>query len=816
MHSFGPYRLLGELARGGLGVVYRAFDPRAGREVALKVLARGFMATPAQRERFLREARVQQAFDHPNLVRVHEAGEVQGVLFLALELLPGGTLEERLRAQGPLEPTAAAELVAKLARGLSHAHAQGVLHRDLKPLNVLFTSGGEPCLSDFGLASAPAEGPRLSYTGMLLGTPGYAPPEQVGGELRRVGPRSDVYGLGALLYACLTGRAPCEGTNLADLLLATTDRPPTPPSLLRPEVPRELEAICLRCLAKQPEERFESAAAVAGELTRFLRAAPTDSEETGPVARRRRRRRALEWGALALAAASCAAALALLLVRPPPAAPAPVAVAPAASSASSAPAEVSPAPPTRVGTAPEDDPDLQRVVALIAANSLREALSECDRLLALQGERAQLRGLKSIALRHLNDLAAAEAEADRALALDPDEVTALTSRAALRLGRRDHAGAAEDYRRASALHPERAELHALLARAVAPIDEDAARQACEEALARDPEQADALAVRGTLRAARRDQVGARADLERAVGSDPTSTFAWTQLTKVLYTLRDGAAMRAAAERLIELAPQEPQGYDLRGRARARMGDLPGGIADLSRALEIDPARVETLIQRSKLRTDVGELDGARSDLDRVIELTPDDPEAWERRGMVRFHQRDLPGALEDYARAAERSREPSGSLLFNRASARRDSGDLEGALADYTRSLEKEPRNPSGWFHSARITRLLGRLDEAQAHIQRALELSPQASDLWLERAAVHVERQEHAAAVEVLDQLLSVPSVADSPLQPEALAWRGRARLGLGQRAEGEADLRAALAEAPPDGELAQRVRGWLEASGE
>ncbi|MGE0708299.1 MAG: protein kinase [Planctomycetota bacterium] len=268
--AIGPYRVTGELARGGMGVIYRALDPQAGREVAIKVLHAGGRAPSAQRRRFAREAEALARVQHHNVVRVHAVGEHQGAPYLVMDLVEGESLEDRLEDQGGagLDPRLAASIAAKLAGALDNAHRQGVVHRDVKPANVLL-QGDEPLLTDFGLARDLEEETRLTQTGRFMGTPGYWAPEQARGE-RDVGPTADVFGLGATLYAMLTGQAPYTGETLIEVVLRMQAGPPDPPSRLRPELSRELEAICLRCLEADPAERYPSALELAADLRRFL------------------------------------------------------------------------------------------------------------------------------------------------------------------------------------------------------------------------------------------------------------------------------------------------------------------------------------------------------------------------------------------------------------------------------------------------------------------------------------------------------------------------------------------------------------------
>jgi serine/threonine protein kinase len=261
---------VGEIARGGMGVVYQARQPKLGRTVAIKVLLGGVHASLTVRHRFMFEARALAGLQHPNILQLLEVGDCDGLPYQTLEFCGGGTLADRI-SDGPLPPAEAAGLVERLTGAVQIAHEQGLIHRDLKPQNVLFTADGTPKLTDFGLAKNLAAEQHLTATGDVIGTPGYMAPEQASGQGKHTGPATDVYGLGAILFAALTGRAPFQADSRVATLLQVVTQEPEQPSRLRADVPAALEAICLKCLAKRPEDRYPSAAALAEDLQRFLR-----------------------------------------------------------------------------------------------------------------------------------------------------------------------------------------------------------------------------------------------------------------------------------------------------------------------------------------------------------------------------------------------------------------------------------------------------------------------------------------------------------------------------------------------------------------
>ena len=292
---FGRFEIVRQLGRGGGGAVFLAIDPELDRRVALKVPRPEALITPELRRRFHREARLAAALDHPNIVPVHEAGEVGPICYIASAYCEGLTLADWLRGRDrPDAPRAAAALVATLAEAVQHAHRGGVLHRDIKPSNVLLTPRPAaapmgrvldrdftPRLADFGLARLIEATGGETRTGAVLGTPQYMAPEQAEGRSRDHGPATDVHALGVLLYELLTDRPPFRGDSDLGTLRLIAGEEPIAPRRLRPSVPRDLEVICLKCLEKEPRRRYGSAEALADDLRRFLADEPIRARPVG-------------------------------------------------------------------------------------------------------------------------------------------------------------------------------------------------------------------------------------------------------------------------------------------------------------------------------------------------------------------------------------------------------------------------------------------------------------------------------------------------------------------------------------------------------
>jgi tetratricopeptide (TPR) repeat protein len=270
---FGDYEIRRELGRGGMGVVYEARQISLNRPVALKMIKAGVLADDADLRRFQNEAEAVAMLDHPGIVQVHEVGEHHGQRYFSMKLVPGTSLAAQLDRYRD-DPRAATLLLAEAAEAVHHAHMRGILHRDLKPANILIDDQGHPHVTDFGLAKKVEGDSELTQSGAILGTPAYMAPEQTTGHRGAVTTATDVYGLGAVLYALLVGKSPFGGDSVVETLDAVQTRPPEPPSRLNAKVPRDLEVICLKCLEKDPARRYRSADGLAEDLRRWLDGRP--------------------------------------------------------------------------------------------------------------------------------------------------------------------------------------------------------------------------------------------------------------------------------------------------------------------------------------------------------------------------------------------------------------------------------------------------------------------------------------------------------------------------------------------------------------
>ncbi len=660
----GPYEVRGELGRGGMGVVLRGHDEALGRDVALKVLHPAW-AGLEERRRLELEAKAAARLEHPHVVRVLAAGQDEALAWLAMELVPGETLRARIAREGPLAPRAAAELGVALASALEHAHGRSVLHRDVKPGNVLLSPTG-PKLCDFGLAkSLDIEAVGPSHSGQVLGTPSYLAPEQADGRGEDLGPWTDVWGVGATLYEALAGRPPFSASSVVALLAATLKKDPTPPSALRGDVDARLEAIVLRCLEKAPARRYATAGALEEDLRAWLAGGTTVARRpraSDRAWRAVRRRPTAALAALAVVTALGAAAWSWRAGAPDRARARALAALDEAAAAA------------RTGAATED---VARAIERALAG-LPVAGGPGDAPVLLAAARAY-EAAGDARVDALLDLAAAADDGPAG-----DEALLWAHRRAL----------ARDGRGAHLTPPLEEVLRRTAARGASPVadlaraeglraggDVVAAEAALDAAIVQAPRLPWARLLRAELREARGDEAAAREDLDAALATEPTLVAAL--LRRANLALERGAATPALAdlERAVAAAPASAEARYGRARARLALDDPSGAGLDLARAVELDPELAPAWALRGTLRGSQGEVDLARSDLATALELDPEQAAWWHERAVLDLAADDPRAARDAASRAL--ALDPTLRAAWRlRAEARQALGDAEGASAD--------------------------------------------------------------------------------------------------------------------------------------
>ena len=739
----GSYEVLGEIGRGGAGVVFRGRSPD-GRDVAIKVLQR--FEDEGARARFDRERRLLAALGEADgFVPLLDAGIFQEAPFLVMPFVAGGTLRARLAERGALGIEETVALGRALARALGRAHARGIVHRDMKPENVLFDAQGRPLIADLGIAKrvvGPHASVSLSRSRELRGTPGYMAPEQMV-DAKHAGPQADVYSLGVIVYECLAGRRPWEGSPLQILERAVTS---AAEPLARPDAPAWLVYLVEKAIARDPARRFADGTALARAF----------EARKGPE---RRRGLAVPVAVLLLVTGALSA-IAFRTPTPPPAAPPPV-----PHSGARTPA---PAPPSDPTTASGAEALVARARAENAKGDPKTALATVRRAEKLAPELVEAWRLESEILRALGDGTRAIAAAQRAIELDPRNARAWTDLAQGHL-MVDPMAALEDANKAIELDPGLAFAYYTRAflRAHGKLYRDALAD-IERAIELDPAKPSYFELRGMVRGFLEDH-GALADFGRALELDPRFVTALVDRAKFERNWGDGRAAVEDLTRAIELEPRSAAHYEERGNARVAAGDRPGGIADLDHAVELEPGRASAWLARGLAREDggKGDRDGAIEDYSRAVEADPRSAAAWVARGNAYVAQGALAAARADLDRGIEL--DPRNMMaLANRSHVKQALGDAEGAVGDATRALEVDPGSAPTYLYRALARHDLHDVAGAVADLDRAVALDPRFGEAHRLRALARRELGDTKGALADFEAFLEL-----SPAAPEAASVR-------------------------------------------
>jgi tetratricopeptide (TPR) repeat protein/tRNA A-37 threonylcarbamoyl transferase component Bud32 len=738
---FGRFRILQQLGRGGMGTVYLAEDTMLKRRVALKVPHLRLEENPEFLERFYREGRAAAAIEHPNICRVHDVGKIGDLHFLCMSYVRGQSLAQHRLARQPLPPGEAVGLVIKMAAALQQAHDRNVIHRDLKPQNVMIDERGEPVIMDFGLAGHLSQDEeRLTRAGMVMGTPAYMPPEQVAGKVEELGRACDIYSLGVILYELLTGRVPFKGTR-TQLIGQILYVEPEPPSKLRPELGSELDAICRRALAKKPEDRFSSMQGFAVALETYH----------------------------SKAAAPPPAAVAIPLLEVP------VAAVPLVAPPSSMPAALLPStsPPARSASRPR----WRKLLVPGGAAALVLLAGVIVLVLwPLGGGQTENAPPKTNA-EHVQDGLAALARNDPAAA-----VTSLT--AALRLDDRNgpayfHRGrahyllgkygkAVEDYD--DALHCDRKNIQAHLEKAQALLargrirdnanDFDVASNECTLVLGQDPKNALAYAVRGAKYLYFGDFNQAINESQEALKLDDNQPLALAVHGRAL-AIRDKSKDKNLDEaldqcrRAVESDSKLAKAFLFRGLVYLDRKEFDRAIEDIRRAISLEPNHADAHVDLGTVYYNRRQYDKALAAYNKALELQPECVMALNGRANVYDAQRKYARAIADYTEALRLSQHPGDfSVYTNRGYTRVRHKDYAGALQDFEKALAltREGKNPLALHGIAQVYRAQKKPADALAKIQEAIDLDKKNPVLYSTRAYIQLDLNEEAAALETLE----------------------------------------------------------------
>jgi tetratricopeptide (TPR) repeat protein len=823
------YEILGVLGEGGMGVVYRARQFRLDRVVALKMILAPSGAV--ERDRFCAEAETVARLRHPNIVQVYEVGEHDGLPFMALEYIEGGSLD-RLLAGKPLPPGAAAALVETLARAIHHAHENGIVHRDLKPANVLLASparqgrenitagadarfapgadatGLARCqakISDFGLAKRLDRAGR-TQPGLVVGTPEYMAPEQARGAHAEVGPAVDVYALGAILYECLTGRPPFHAATVWEVLEQVRECDPLPPRLLQPGAPRDLETIALKCLEKEPPRRYATARELADDLRRFAAHEPIQARPVGLLERagkwtRRRPTAAALVGVCVLLAAVVAGAVPLHIAR--------------------LRARVA-----QASAAVLHERDLSRRSALRAEclQRLADGRERLARASAADTQEAQLLGATVQEL-----IGDRDARADPELARLRDEAGRLRAQASQVLRRLvSIEPARRQARRFLALRDEAFfELHRDLLASPDPTGPARAARAAHQALAAFPElehlpPAEAHRLRDARREVwlvlteARARAGASSASERSAHlqaaldllhsvAGPTPMHGVHRLrARYLGQLGDRAGAAREQRRAEALPPRGALDWFLVGHDHFTAGRAAEAAAAFERVLAEQPDQFWARLLRALTCQQLDDLATARAELGLCIQQRPDFPWSYLLCASLygRLGEFDRAGADLDRAAALPLGTAARYVLHLNRGVVELQRGHPRAAVAPFQHAIFLQPGRHHAHANLALAYWGLGDLDRAAAVLDHAVRLAPQHPVLRRDRARLRRQRGDLAGALADLDRLIRL----GRDVQPADHVQRGRLLLRRGRHADALQAAGTALRLGEPS---AHRLRG-------
>jgi tetratricopeptide (TPR) repeat protein len=764
---FGRYRLIKELGRGGMGIVYKAFDPELKRTVALKMLLGEESGIDEQQvERFVREARAAAKLKHPGIVQIHDFGEEGGRHFFTMDYVEGISLEQAIadRDTHGLSPRRICEIIRDMAEALAYAHAEGLVHRDIKPGNILLAPDGRPYLTDFGLAKE-VKGleKSLTLTGMIVGTPFYMSPEQASGE-REFDERSDVFSLGAVMYEALTGRRPFVGSQIYDVLDRVIHRDPPPPRSVSRLVHRDIQTICMKCLEKERHRRYQTAGDLAADLKRYLDGEPIHARPSGFITKilKKARRNKLAAAMMLIGIAAVVTLASWYWYQ---------------SVLRERAREIR----ARASAALERGKH---------SRTADEKLKACDDALKIDPTFGLAWQEKGYIYRALEDTDKAFDCFTKAIELSPELAYSYFERALINIAERNNIKAAlPDLQKVVELDP--GSYIGYFARGLLEGergDLDAAIKYYTKCVELNPGFDWAFLNRGAAYADKKMYKEAITDYEKAIEINPYAYKPHNNLALALVELDRVEEAIEVWEDAIALAPEDNDPYYNRGNALKRLGRLTEAIEDFTLAIEVDPNHADSYCNRGNAYFQLGYYPEAIADHTKAIELRPDFGLSYLGRATVYGMLNEYEKALADYAKA-EKLIPKDPAIYSNRGALHVNMGEYDKGIADFTKAGQVDPGFATAWYHRGMAREDRQEYDAAIADYTMAIEKGMKEARLYDRRAFAHAGKGDFAKAIADWSDALKLD-------QTFLAAWinRGLAKVNMGDLAGAISDYTEAL----------------------
>ncbi|MFA5794352.1 MAG: tetratricopeptide repeat protein [Candidatus Brocadiia bacterium] len=746
--TFGKYRLERKLGQGGMGAVHLAYDSILNRHIAIKTLILEDIESTA---RFMREARATANLKHANIINVYEAGAVGKTYYLTMDYIEGASLADLITdGDKSLTPKSIARIIRDIALALDYAHSQNIIHRDIKPGNILIDKSGKPYLTDFGLAKQLNGLDRsLTMSGSTVGTPDYMSPEQARGEKEKVDRRSDVFSLGAALYHALTGQLPFPGAELYDVLSNVVNKEPALPSSVI-VVHKDLETICLKCLEKEQLRRYQTAGELADDLNRYIEGEPILARRVSSVARLWRNVKKHRIAAIGLASTS----LLLLafgvwqLVN-------------------------------HIQTGQKLDIYKFEAQALFDEGKYNDSRVMCEKVLELAGYNIEIDQLKDRCLAEIRkrdrDIASRQEQLDirtkakamldrakqfyehnekikaaqQALIIDPTYAEACQFIADTYNHIDEFEQAYKYYARAVEIEPTLTYAYFQMA-TILNVYYNKPKEAAaklEQVLKYDPDSAGGYYARGDMERERGNYEQAIKYFSKSLELKPDSYYTCYMRGYSYSSIGDYAKALEDYSQSVKLDPGYAGAYDARASVYHRLGLDEQALADLDTAIKIKPSVAYlSYVNRAEIYRSKKDLPGALEDIDRALKIKPDYAEAYNIRGLVRTDMFNYQEAIDDYTEAIRLDPYSSEVGYVNRAETYKQMGKPDKALEDLNRAVEMSKKSASRALYLIYLGRgeihlFLNNFDNALADFDEGIRLNPKYADLHNARGMVYYEK---------------------------------------------------------------------------